>query len=396
MLSDRTLAHGMDAARALLGVDALYREESGDDVGLAVLNMDVEGAIRPETFDDYAEAEARWAALEAEAAGLPEPDRRRYYAQLAGSTRAFIAWRSNGLGFREQLNRFLHVPAAPASDGEVDALRAELRTLLGRQGYTGDLAAQCAAWEERNRVPPDDVGAVLQELMDEAWDRTDDRLLSIPADRDDRMRVSTVSGMAFNARCDYMNRTVEVNTDPVLTRPGLKHLAVHEGCPGHYVQFKLRETLFREGRAAADVMLSVVNTASSSVFEGIADAGMAMVDWSRDDDDRIQALLNRHRAGIGTGAAWRLHALGRSFDDTADWLRSACLVGGEGWVRNRMAFIAAPSRAVLIWSYWWGERSVLPMWEAVPVDRRAEFLVWLHGRMHSVDTVGMFDGTGTA
>ena len=61
------------------------------------------------------------------------------------------------------------------------------------------------------------------------------------------MKVSAVSGVPFNARCNYLGRTIELNIDPTLTRPGLKHLAVHEGYPGHYLQFKLRETLYREG-----------------------------------------------------------------------------------------------------------------------------------------------------
>jgi hypothetical protein len=227
--------------------------------------------------------------------------------------------------------------------------------------------------------------------MDEAWNRTEERVMEIPAPRSDGMRVSTVSGVAFNARCDYLNRTIELNIDPTLTRPGLKHLAVHEGYPGHYLQFKLRETLFRAELAPADNLLSVVNTASSSVFEGIADTGMEMLDWITSDDDRVLALLNRHRAGIGTGAAWRLHALGWPREKVADWLRAQSLVGGEGWVDNRMSFISAPSRAVLIWSYWWGERVVAPAWRRVPAPRRPEFLRYLYGRMHSNSTVEMFE-----
>jgi hypothetical protein len=389
-LSDATLALGRRAIAGLLGVDALYRAESGDGDGLAVLNMDVEGAHRPEAFATYEEASAFFRELSADAAALPEPDRRRYYAQLAGSTLAFLTWRTRGLPFREQLAGFLHVPSAPASEGELDALRAALRELLDRMGYGGGLAAQCRAWEERNRVPADDVPEVLGEMLDEAWDRTEERLLPIPAPRSDGMRVSAVTGVPYNARCDYLHRTIELNVDPVLTRPALKHLAVHEGYPGHYVQFKLRETWAREGTAAADVLLSVVNTASSSVFEGIADAGLEAVGWVDSDDDRVQALVNRYRAGIGTGAAWLLHAEGRPDAEVADWLRARSLVGGEGWVANRMRFIAAPERAALIWSYWWGEAAVAPAWRRVREGRTGDFVRWLYGRMHSNDTVRMF------
>ena len=226
--------------------------------------------------------------------------------------------------------------------------------------------------------------------MDQAWDLTNERVLEIPADRSDGMAIEAVTGVPFNARCNYSIRKVELNVEPTLTLPSLRHLAVHEGYPGHYLQFKLRETWYRDGTAPADNLLSVVNTASSSVFEGIADTGLAMLGWDASDDDRLQSLMTRYRAGIGTGVAWRLHAMGWDRNDATDWLRSQTLAGGEGWVQNRMAFIAEPSRAVLIWSYWCGEPAVAPVLRAIPDGDRTHFLHYLYGRMHSSRTVGMF------
>lgn len=388
MLSEATLDYGERITTALLGVDALYRVESGDEEGLVVVHMAAD-AHQPDDFVDYADARERFARLQVAAASLPEADRRRYYSQLCASTLAFIRWRTDGLPFTEQLRRFLHVPALPAADDELDALRGEMRAMLNGMGYDGDLRTQCSAWEEQNRVPPDEVKGVLEALLDEAWDRTEERM-HIPADKSDGMKVNTLTGMAFNARCDYLNRTIDLNIDPILTRSGLKHLAVHEGYPGHYVQFKLRETWYREGKAPADGLLSVVNTASSSPFEGIADNGLHVIDWIETDDDRFQVLMNQYRAGIGTGAAWRLHALGWPEDRVRNWLREQNLMGGEGWVANRMRFLGAPERSVLIWSYWWGEASVHPVWERVPEERRKDFLIYLYGRMHSPRTIEMF------
>jgi hypothetical protein len=388
---DRTLDYGRDVTSAILGVDALYRRESGDETGLAVLNMDTEGAFPPEPYADYAEAATRWRALGAEAASLAEPDRRTYYAQLAGSTLAFIRWRAEGLDFESQLGSFLQMPAEPVSDATLDALRDDIRSLLTAMGYHGDLGAQASEWEMRNRVPPESVEEVSRALMSEAWRLTNERVVEIPAGESDGMRVEAVTAVPFNARCNYLVRKVELNVDPVLTLPGLRHLAVHEGYPGHYVQFKLRETWVREGHAPADNVLSVVNTASSSVFEGIADTGLAMIGWGDSDDDRVQGLMNRYRSAIGTGAAWRLHALGWSREEARDWLRSRALTGGEGWVENRMAFIEAPSRAVLIWSYWWGEPTVSAAWHAaLEAGRKDDFVRYLYGRMHSNRTVEMF------
>jgi hypothetical protein len=391
VLSERTHQYARRLTPALLGIDALYRAESEDGEGLVVLNMDTAVEFPPESFANYSTARTAFEDLRKSAAELPEVDRRMYYDQLCHSTLAFIAWREHGLSFQSRLRDFLHGPAEPVSLPEIASLRSQLHAPLVRLGYPGDVASQCAAWEEHNRVEPGDVSAVLEDLLAQAWDRTEAHLIAIPAAKADGMRVATLSGAPFNARCNYPARTIELNVDPVITRPALKHLAVHEGYPGHYLQFKLRETMFRQGRATADVLLSVVNSASSSVFEGMADAGMRMIDWIENDNDRVQALLNRHRAAIGTVAAWRLHAESWPVDRVHDWLRAESLAGGEGWVANRMRFLSAPSRAVLIWSYWWGQPAVDAAWDRVAPERRGEFIAFLYGRMHSTRTAGMFD-----
>lgn len=390
-LSDETLEYGAHLMRALVGVDRLYRRESGDDTGLAVLNMDRAGRWPGEAFPDYRAAADRMAQLRSVAAQLPEPDRRRYYEEACRSVLAFLAWRAEGLRFRDQLQGFLHVPPAPASDAQLARLRDGMDELLQRMGHTrGDLGERFGAWESANRVPPEEVVAVAGELLDQAWDRTEERVMSIPAPREDGMRVEAVRDVAYNARCDFEARTIQLNVDPILTRPALKHLAVHEGYPGHFLQFRMREVFVEAGRVPPDGLLSLVNSASSCVFEGIADAGMEIAGWIETDDDRLQALLNRYRAGLGTVAAWRLHEEGRPAGEVADWLRRHALAGGEGWVANRMKFIAAPSRAVLIWSYWWGEPTVAAAWRDVPDARRPAFLRFLYGRMHSNTTVGLF------
>lgn len=388
MLSDQTLAYGERAARALLGVDALYRKESEDGDGLVVVDLSG-GRLTPENWSTYAEAGEAWRELGREAATLPESDRRLYYAQLSQSTLSFIRWRVAGLPLQEQLVNFLHVPAAPASESELDSLRKELRHSLTDLGYSGDLNEQCRRWQEIVRVPADEIEGVLLALFDEAWDRTE-RVLEIPAPRSDGMRVQGVSGAAFNARCNYLERTVELNTDPILTRPALKHLALHECYPGHYVQFKLREVWVQQGKAAADGLLSVVNTASSSPFEGIADHGIFLLDWFDGPDDHVQHIISRYRAGIGTVAAWKLHVLGEEPELVRGWLSANSLSGGEGWVNNRMKFISAAARSVLIWSYWWGQPLVTNAWQAVEPARRGAYLEYLYGRMHSPQTVSMF------
>jgi hypothetical protein len=387
MISDQTLAYAEELTSAILGVDELYRRESGDEDGLVVLNMSDEH--QPEHMSSYKAASERFTELKVLSENLPEPDRKLYYGQFCDSTLSFMAWREGRLEFQEQISKFLHVPACPASDTELETLRVQMDTLLTRMGYTGSLVEKCTAWEMKNRLPADQVVSVFNDLMDEAWNRTNERL-PIPAPKSDSMKVKPVQGVAFNARCNYLKRTVELNIDPILTLPGLKHLVTHEGCPGHYVQFKLRETWYREGTAPADVLLSIVNTASSTTFEGIADNGLILLDWVNNEDDQLQSIMSRYRAGIGTAAAWMIHALHKPIEQVTEWLRSVSLAGGEGWVNNRIRFLSAPQRSVLIWSYWQGETSVTPNYLRALASKRPDFLRFLYGRMHSPQSVVLY------
>jgi len=402
MLSDQTLRYAEEITATLLGVDALCRAElraaDRDAVAagraieagresLVVLNM--ARSQRPEPFASHADARQRLGELAAQATALPEADRCLYYDQLCRATRAFTLWREGRLPFREQIADFLTVPPEPVSVAQIDTLRTDLRRELTDLGYDGDLAAQCAAWEERHRVPREAVIETLTTYLDRAWERTA-AVFDLPVPKSDGMRPVPESGVPYNARCDYLRREVHLNIDPILTGPALEHLAVHECYPGHWTQFKLRETWYDRGEAPADGLLSVVNSASSCVFEGIADCGFRFVAWPASPDTRIAGGLTRQRAAIGAGAAWRLHALGWSVELVRDWLREQALVGGEGWIANRMAFIGAPQRAALIWSYWWGEAAVAPAWERVaPADRPA-FLHFLYGRMHSPASLALF------
>ena len=389
-LSQETMAYGEAMASALLGLDALARGEAGEEAGLVILNMDRHGHYPPEDFSSYAEARARFQELATQSHFLPELDRKVYYHELCASTLAYIEWRQDGLLFRYQLDRLLHVPVEPVSDQELDVLRGELHQLLGEMGFKGPLADRCADWEARNRVPPESVPAVLQEMLTAARARAEASLLPIPILETDGLTVVPVRGTPFVGRCDYSHRTLEVNTEPVLTWPALRHLAVKEGYGGHFLHYRIREHYVEEGLAPADNLLGLRNSASSTVFEGIGRAGMEMMGWGESDNDRLYYILSRLRAGLLTRAAWDLHARGWALEDVQGWLCEECLVGGREWSATQMRFMTNPERALRLWGFWWGEPTVAEAWWKIAPDDRQEFLRFLYGRMHSTRSVAMF------
>ena len=76
MPNEATLAYGRQVAGALLGLDGLYRRESGDEDGLAVLNLDTAGDLAPEAFSSYADARRRFESFCAAVDRLPPLCRR--------------------------------------------------------------------------------------------------------------------------------------------------------------------------------------------------------------------------------------------------------------------------------------------------------------------------------
>ena len=387
-LSDRTIDLSVDVARATMGIDALYRRETGlSDLhdGLVVLNM---CDVQPEPFESYPEAQARLSELAARAFALREPDRRLYYTQACTSLWSFCEWRQGKLpGIADQIGLFLHADPAPASQARLDGYNQRLYGLLGEAGYSGDLKARIGAWEQRHLVPPDEVQGTMDEMMAEARERTGN-ILELP--ENDFYHCETVPSAPFNASSDYDNRRVVVNTAPILTTQKLKHLVCHEVYPGHFMQFTLRRVAWERGIGGLDGTLSVCNHSSSCTFEGIADCGAGFLDWDETLDDAINALISTIQSALATAASHALHTLKWEKGRVEAFLRDNAPGGGEGWVANRMGFISDPARAALIWSYWRGDEGVFPVWDRVPREGRAAFFEYIYNRLHTIQSLRLF------
>lgn len=392
MLETATLRYADRLTRAYRGLDALHRAANPDDRwGIVVLDM---GEARDaEAFSDWAGAEALFERLAHEAEDLAEADRRAYYRDLCRSARTVIAWNAGGgaLPLEAQVEGFLATEPRPASDEELERVRADLAAALADAGYAGDLAEAARAWETDTRVAPDALVATMTALMHEANERAA-QVFDLPMPP--LPRVELVQGAAFNARCDFANGVVELNTDPVITVGNLRHLTVHEVVPGHVLQFSARRQAAREGWGGADGLLSLVKSAGSPLFEGVADAGDELIGWHT-HTDRITRQIGRHRSGVGTRAAWGLHREGWSLDQARAYLGEHNLTGGPGWVENRLGYIAPRGRGAHVWSYWLGERHLRPHYRALGDRPDPTTLRRVYGRMHSLASLDTLFGDAT-
>lgn len=387
-LSDKTMEYSEKVAKATMGIDALYRKEMDlTDLhdGLVVLNM---ADVPSEPFTDYKDAQEMLGELSKEAMALPEADRRLYYTQACTSLWSFCQWRMGKLGqMNSQIGLFLHVDPAPATQRDLDRYNNKLHDMLRELGYTGNVKEQIASWEQKNLVPADEVKDTMDEMMEQARQMCGE-ILELP--ENDYYHCETVKNGPFNASSDYGNRRVIVNTEPILTRQKLKHLACHEVYPGHFMQFTLRRKAWERGIGGLDGTLSVCNHSSSSTFEGIADCGSKFLGWHEGLDDDVTELISTIQAALGTAASYRMHTLQWSDVDVRDYLRLNAPGGGEGWVANRMEFIRDPARAALIWSYWRGDEGVFPVWERVEPKDRENFFQYIYNRLHTVQSLQLF------
>jgi hypothetical protein len=82
MLSNETVEYSKRLAPVIVAVDALYTAETGETDGLIVQTLKTAENYPPASFKGYADAREVLVKMKAEAAELPEPDRRVYYDQM--------------------------------------------------------------------------------------------------------------------------------------------------------------------------------------------------------------------------------------------------------------------------------------------------------------------------
>lgn len=381
---------GTELTRVTLGIDRLYRKQNeGDGV------LDREGLvpviltdIEPLPLNDYAEADAALVNLQAQLPKVTDPMRRAYLEEMLDSLRALlVTFGPAGLDYAERVERCLRVPAAPVSEDILESYREIIGRAMNGLGYGGkDRNAEIMRWQEDNRVPDAQVITTMKQLLQEARQRTYDMMFSFP---DGMLEPVGVRNVPFSAYCDYLGRKLNLNIDFGYTRFDLKHLACHEAFPGHYVHLAVREEKIKQGEMPLDAALVVTSSASSPLFEGIAENGIFFLDWIEDDVDELGVALSRLRAAARINAACMVHSEKRSRNDVIAYLMRTCFES-ETWAESRLAFLTHPLRAPFIYAYWCGDMAVARVWERVTPARRNEFWHYLFDRMHTPTTLDTF------
>ena len=379
---------GKDLAELTAGIDQLYRNTPGsngflDKEGLIPVAV---APVTPHALANYEEAVAALLALrERLSAEAESPLRRDYLEEMIDSLLTLVAtFREEEVSFADRVSRQIRVSTQLIGDDILDGYRTIIRDKLDELGYVGGaLADDLARFEETVRVPVDQVLDTMRALTIEARERVSATMYPMA---DQWMEPVGVSAVPFSAYCDYPSRKVLMNLDFPYTRFALKHLATHEVFPGHLVHLALREQYVAQGTMPLDGAQVVTSSASSALFEGIADNGMFFLDWIEGPEDELGVALQRLRGALRCNAAWMMHAEGKSLDEIVPIIAQG---GFQDPVtaRSRLAFLGHKLRAPFVYAYWCGDMAVHEVWKTVPPERRAEFWAYLYGNMHTPTTL---------
>lgn len=382
---------GREVASITAGLDHLYRQmNAGNGV------LDQEGLVPvylvhvdAEEFVDWAQADARLSEVEQQLVLVSDPLRRAYLAEMVDSIRAQIAvfQDSGALTYQERVRRCLRVPPEPVPKTVLDDYRTAIAHALDEIGYDSrNIEESLPRWELDARINDDLVLTTIEKLLHEARERTEASMFQIP---EGTLEPVGVHGVPFAAYCDYPGRRLILNLDYGYTLPALKHLACHEGFPGHFVHLAVREALTISGEMPLDGALVVTSSASSPLFEGIAENGIQFLNWIEGPTDRLAIALNRLRSAARINAAYRIHAEHASHAEVVRYLMETCFQS-EVWAQSRLAFLTHPLRAPFIFAYWYGDQAVDHVWQRVNPAQRATFWQYLYTNMHTPSTLDLF------
>lgn len=379
---------GQDLAEITAGIDQLYRARQRgegflDAEGLIPVSVAV---VEPREFGDYAQAREALAGLSGRLAEEAETALRSdYLAEMIDSLEALIdTFEGRPISFAERLKRQIRVETTVIGHDILDRYRRTIREGLDELGYRdGDLASDLGRWETDSIVPEENVVAVLGDLLRQSRERVAATMYDFSGEWIEPVGVTDTP---FAAYCDYPGRKVLLNLGFPYTIYALKHLATHEAFPGHLVHLGLRERYVAEGTMPLDGAQVVTSSASSALFEGIADNGMAFLDWLDTPGDRIAVALQRLRSALRCNAAWMMHEEKQTIEQIVP------IIAGQGYqteatVGDRLAFLHHDLRAPFVYAYWCGDTAVEKVWNDVPKSERSRFWQYLYGNMHTPATL---------
>lgn len=385
MYNDKEI--GYEITAIALGMDALERnlqKGSGslDTEGLIPIYVG-DGLVTPRSYQTWRAVEEDLVEFERRIEECPSRSRKLFLEALIRSLyTAIMVFQGKKTSFSYRLENLVGVPAKPADPEVIAQLRDEIDQALVRLKIVrGNLAQRVDTWQNSKFIPVGQLEKEYNLLQETAVSRTADRIFDVG---DFRMKLVLKPGTYSAGRCNFLEQTMEINTDLGCTRAALKHLVTHENFPGHATQLLYTLDAYKQGNATADVLLCTLNGVPGIIQEGIGDQATELIDWVEDDDDVIQIALRRLRIAVATTASWRLMELQESEESIASYLKETGFVIDPN-VDGRLIQAKHMYRGPFNASYYYGTQLVRELRLQTPKEHYGKFITYLYGRLHSYE-----------
>lgn len=375
-----------------LGFDNFYRSNSKNAKskelareGLVPVNLTNKNG---KSYSDYESIKQDYFELYSKVNSINNEIRREYLAKQISSMIFYIDFLTNEqIPYRDKVKNLLHVDSNPINLYKIKNTRTRLEQLLLKAGYKGSLEDMYTEWHNQRKVPANEIEGVLNGLLLQAREDVFDSMFKEVSEIDAKPKV--VSNVPYSAYADYLANEMIINGDYSYTFEDLKHLVTHEVFPGHFTHLKLREIEMNKGNIPLDAGLVITNTASSPIFEGIADCGQYFIDWYKDIDDDIAREVQQLKSMTTLNVGYQINELGSTFEEISNYLKEYAF-GQDKWIESRYNFLTDFIRGPFIYAYYRGYEGVKNAFEYIQPKDLTSFYNLLYKNMISTDELKIF------
>lgn len=201
--------------------------------------------------------------------------RQRYVRALLRALECTVALIQNEeIPYLEEVARIYDIHPQIVPDAELEAVRAELDTLLPGNGRLDD---RIAAYRQHYNLPPEKALGLLELARSETRQRTV-ALYDLPDN--ETVDVALVKGQPWNAYNWFKGNgrsLIEFNTDIPIPALGIVSTFAHEGYPGHHTEAILKEREFLHEMDYWEMGAALLHSPAAVIAEGIATTAVEII-----------------------------------------------------------------------------------------------------------------------
>ena len=292
------------------------------------------------------------------------------------------------ISVKDQILRLYDVSLEPVNESKLYDLKEELNKAYGR---SGSLEERMKELREQRKVPKSDVFALYKKALKIVKNRTNElfsNLLpkneTIIIDLVGKKKENEVKWSYYNWYLGNYTSRIEVNPSYDIYWSSLLSAAAHEGYPGHYTEFAVKEHyLFRELFQFEHSIL-LLNSPKLIISEGVASLAVNVLFSYRDqaeisfrefcrkktDEDSLDSITNQYSVRSKMDLFLYNLAFHALIDEWSNeqlirYATSFEILSKEN-IDNRIKFLSNPVHATTAFSYSIGSKLIIDKYSEFP------------------------------